>query len=73
MTVSNDAGSKLEAVAAMSNSSSPSAVAGSAPVGDEAGRSAKQKHYHCQFQTCPLSFRAITALFIPRLVGLGVG
>ncbi|KAG7290177.1 hypothetical protein NEMBOFW57_000175 [Staphylotrichum longicolle] len=36
MTVSNDAGGKLDAVAAMSNSSSPSAAAGSAPVGDEA-------------------------------------
>ncbi|KAK4239598.1 hypothetical protein C8A03DRAFT_32360 [Achaetomium macrosporum] len=36
MTVSSDAGSKLEAVATMSNSSSPSAAGGSAPAGDEA-------------------------------------
>lgn len=35
MTVSTDAGSKLE----MSNSSSPSVAAGGAPPGDEAGRS----------------------------------
>ncbi|KAK4043840.1 fungal-specific transcription factor domain-containing protein [Parachaetomium inaequale] len=35
MTVSSDAGSKLEAVAAMSNSSTPSAASGSAPAGDE--------------------------------------
>ncbi|KAK4153528.1 hypothetical protein C8A00DRAFT_33757 [Chaetomidium leptoderma] len=36
MTVSNDVGSKLEAVATMSNSSSPSAAGGTAPAGDEA-------------------------------------
>jgi len=36
--VSSDAGNSLEAVAAMSNSSaSPTATAGSAPVGEEAG------------------------------------
>ncbi|AEO57346.1 hypothetical protein MYCTH_2303382 [Thermothelomyces thermophilus ATCC 42464] len=36
MTVSSDAGSKLEPVATMSNSSTPSAASGSAPAGDEA-------------------------------------
>ncbi|KAK4097488.1 hypothetical protein N658DRAFT_433921 [Parathielavia hyrcaniae] len=36
MTVSSDAASKLEAVAAMSDSSSPSAAGGGAPTGDEA-------------------------------------
>ncbi|KAL2155791.1 hypothetical protein VTH82DRAFT_533 [Thermothelomyces myriococcoides] len=36
MTVSSDAGSKLESVATMSNSSTPSAASGSAPAGDEA-------------------------------------
>ncbi|KAL2141061.1 hypothetical protein VTI28DRAFT_2908 [Corynascus sepedonium] len=36
MTVSSDVGSKLDALATMSNSSTPSAASGSAPAGDEA-------------------------------------
>lgn len=47
--MSNDVGSKLEAVATMSNSSSPPSAApgGSAPAGDEAGMSARPtQHRH---------------------------
>lgn len=55
--MSSDVGSKLEAVATMSNSSSPSAAGGTAPAGDEAGRSAKQNtRHHCRYQSQNCNF-----------------
>ena len=66
MTVSSDAGIKLEAAATMSNSSSsssPSTAGAGAPAGDEAGMPATPQSTN----TAPPALLLLSSITTPRL------
>jgi hypothetical protein len=71
--VSSDAVTKVEAVATMSNSSTPSAASGTAPAGDEAGRSAQQKSTHHSAVLSPTTLQSIVPYLDLPVVGARAG